>query len=97
MKLPPRLIVMDGVLHGRAIRSRALVREADLHTFDRLNRYNGLREPPVQARVPRNMRTQPRRHSMRHHFENATYRVSSAVGVIHNLLHAPLGLRVHTA
>ena len=43
------------------------------------------------------MRTQARRHAVRHHFEDAAHRVAGAIGVVDHLFHAPLGFGVHAA
>ncbi len=84
-------VVMDSVLHLGAETGGAFGGEPDLDPFHSLHRHDGLGEPSVEAGVPGNVRAEPRRKAMGHHFKDTADRVARAVGFVDHFLHSRLG------
>ena len=87
-------IVCDRVLHFRAETGGAFRGESNFDALHSLHRDDGLCQPPVQTRVPRDVRAQARRHIVSDNFENSAGGVSRAIGLIYHGFHALLGFGV---
>ena len=88
-------IVMNRVLHFGAERGRSFGGEPDFHTLHGLHGNDRLRESPVEARVPGNVRSEPRGHAARDHFEDAAHGVARFIGVIDHRFHFLFGFGIH--
>ena len=91
---PLLALIVDGVLNFRSESRRTFGSESDFDTFDGLHRHDGLRQLPIQARVPGDVRSEAGRDAVRHHFENASDRVSGPVGLVDDGFHPLFGFRV---